>query len=250
MSSDQARERCQTGIEGLDHVLGGGIPMGNMVLLSGPVGTGKTTLSLEFLVRGAEQGERCLFVSVTEATAKLIDNLRAFEFFKQELVANGLLTFVDLPGVYERLGLDREEFTLDEVDILVRAILDLVKETGARRMVLDSLTSVGYRIRKDERVRDFMLHLGQGLSRLGCTAILTSEISPSESKYSVIGVEEAIVDGVILLGNASRQGDILRILQVIKMRGTSHSRAQYVMELTPLGLLMAPHLKGQRVDNL
>jgi len=90
--------------------------------------------------------------------------------------------------------------------------------------------------------------LMQGLADLGCTTLLVSEIGQSAGRYSLHGVEEAIVDGVLLLGNARRQGDILRILQVVKMRGTSHSRAQYVMELTPIGLLMAPHLKGGRQE--
>jgi circadian clock protein KaiC len=252
-SSDSAdaggiRERCLTGIEGLDHILGGGIPRGNMVLIAGSVGTGKTTLCLEFLVRGAEKGERTLFFSVTEASAKLIENLSTFEFFRQDLVKSGGLIFIDVPGIYDRLGLNHEELTLEEIDLLLKTFLDLAREAGAQRVVLDSLTSVCYRIRRDERIRDFMLKLSQGLADLGCTTLLVSEIGQAAGRYSLHGVEEAIVDGVILLGNARRQGDILRILQVVKMRGTSHSRAQYVMELTPIGLLMAPHLKGGRQE--
>ncbi len=243
------RERCLTVIEGLDNILGGGIPRGNMVLVAGSVGTGKTTLCLEFLVRGAEKGERTLFFSVTEASAKLIENLSTFEFFRQELVKSGGLIFIDVPEIYDRLGLNHEELTLEEIDLLLKTFLDLAREAGAQRVVLDSLTSVCYRIRRDERIRDFMLKLSQGLAELGCTTLLVSEIGQAAGRYSLHGVEEAIVDGVLLLGNARRQGDILRILQVVKMRGTSHSRAQYVIELTPIGLLMAPHLKGGRQES-
>jgi len=243
------RSRCVTGIEGLDNILGGGIPRGNMVLVAGSVGTGKTTLCLEFLVRGAEKGERTLFFSVTETSEKLIENLSTFEFFRQDLVQAGGLVFIDVPVIYDRLGLNHEELTLEEIDLLLKTFLDLAREAGAQRVVLDSLTSVCYRIRRDERIRDFMLKLSQGLAELGCTTLLVSEIGQSAGRFSAHGVEEAIVDGVILLGNARRQGDILRILQVVKMRGTSHSRAQYVMELTPIGLLMAPHLKGGRQES-
>ncbi len=239
-----ARGRTVTGIEGLDNILNGGIPRGSMVLLAGAVGTGKTTLSLEYLIRGAESGERSLFLSVTEHTAKLVENLATFEFFRSELVESGALVLVDLPDIYTRLGLDREELSSEEIFLLTKAILDLVAETGVKRCVLDSLTSVVYRIHRDEQIRDFLLTLSRGLNRLGCTTLLTSELASGQARYSTHGVEEAIVDGVILLGNASRRGDILRVLQVVKMRGTSHSRAQYVMELTPIGLLMAPHLKG------
>jgi circadian clock protein KaiC len=57
-------------------------------------------------------------------------------------------------------------------------------------------------------------------------------------------VEEAIADGIILMGNLERQGDLLRTIQVIKMRGTTHSRAKYVLDLTPIGVLIAPLLKS------
>jgi circadian clock protein KaiC len=244
------RGRCATGIEGLDDILGGGIPRGNMILVSGTVGTGKTTLCLEFLVRGAERGERCLFLSVTEASGKLIQNLSTFEFFRPELVSGGQMIFVDVPVIYEKLGLDREELTAEDLDLLILTFRDLVAELQAKRVVLDSLTSLCYRIGREERIRDFMLKLSQSLAELDCTTLLVSEVGQSPGRLSLYGVEEAIVDGVILLGNTRRQGDIIRVLQIVKMRGTAHSRAQYVIELTPIGLLMAPHLKGGREEGM
>lgn len=239
-------ERCATGIEGLDNILEGGIPRGNMVLVAGSVGTGKTTFCLEFLVRGAERQERSLFISVTESSDKLVQNLSTFDFFQPELVANGSLVFVDLPDIYRKLGLEREELSTEDIDILLRTIGGLVRDLGIKRLVLDSLTSLCYRIRRDEQIRDFLLRLGLELSNADCTSLLVSEIGPQSGRYSAHGVEEAIVDGVILLWNNRRMGDILRVLQIVKMRGTAHSRTQYVIELTPIGLLMAPHLKGAR----
>jgi circadian clock protein KaiC len=238
------RERCLTGIEALDNILEGGIPRGNTVLVAGSVGTGKTTLTLEFLIHGAERGERSLFLSVTESTAKLIENMRSFEFFRPELITSGNLILVDIPVLYDKLGLDHEEMRPDEIALFLRTIDGFLTESKAQRVVLDSLTSLAYRIQREERVRDFMLRLGDILSEHGCTSLLVSEIGPTPGRYSLRGVEEAIVDGLLLLGNARRHGDILRVLQVIKMRGTSHSRAQYVVEMTPIGLLLAPHLKG------
>ena len=239
-------ERCETGIEALDAILAGGIPRGNMVLVAGSVGTGKTTLTLEFLIRGAERGERSLFLSVTEASAKLVQNVASFEFFKTSLIEDGSLVMVDLPAVTARLGFDRDELSHEDLDLLLRTIRDLVKNLGVRRLVLDSITSLGYRIPREEQIRDFLLRLGELLAEADCTALIVSEIAPEPGRYSTRGVEEAIVDGIILLRNIRRLGDILRVLQVVKMRGTPHSRALYVLELTPIGILLAPHLKGGR----
>jgi circadian clock protein KaiC len=239
-------ERCSTGIEALDAILDGGIPRGNMVLIAGSVGTGKTTLSLEFLIRGAERGERSLFLSVTEAKDKLIQNVSSFEFFRKELLVDGSLVMIDLPVVTAKLGFDRDELTHEDLDLLLRTIRDLVRTLGIRRLVLDSITSLGYRIAREEQIRDFLLRLGESLSEADCTSLIVSEVSPEPGRYSTRGVEEAIVDGIILLHNTQRLGDILRVLQVVKMRGTAHSRALYVLELTPIGILLAPHLKGGR----
>ena len=239
-------ERCATGIEGLDNILDGGIPRGNTVLVSGSCGTGKTTLSLEFLVRGAMAGERSLFLSVTEASPKILQNLSTFEFFDPKVMADHHLTFLDVPVLYEKLGLQREELSSEDIDLLVASIVKLASELKVQRLVLDSITSVCYRVRQDEKIRDLILKLGKGLSDSDCTSILVSELGPQENRYSLYGVEEAIADGVLLLGNVQRRGDLLRTLKVIKMRGTTHSRAQYVLDLTPLGILLAPYLKGGR----
>ncbi|MGI0052755.1 MAG: RAD55 family ATPase [Thermoplasmata archaeon] len=242
------RERCSTGIEALDNILEGGIPRGNTVLVAGSVGTGKTTLSLEFLLHGAERGERSLFLSVTEPTNKLVENMRSFEFFRPELLSSGALTLVDIPLVYEKLGLDHEEMRPDEVRIFLATLDAFLTESKAQRVVLDSLTSLAYRIQREERIRDFMLRLSEILAAHGCTSLLVSEIGPQPGRYSLRGVEEAIVDGVMLLGTARRHGDMLRVLQVVKMRGTSHSRAEYVVEMTPIGLLLAPHFQSDLAE--
>jgi len=238
------RERCVTGIDGLDTILYGGIPRDNTVLLTGSCGTGKTSLALEYLIHGAVAGENSLFISVTEDSEKLLTNIIPYKFFDRELVKSGRLVFVDLPSMYERLGMTKSELTMEEIDLLVAAIGNLVKEMGARRLVMDSITSVCYKLKTPEKIRDFILKLGKTLSDMNCTSILVSEVAAQSSAYSTFGVEEAISDGIVLMANMERRGDLLRTLQVIKMRGTMHSRAKYVLDLTPVGVLLVPLLKG------
>ncbi len=242
---ERERERCATGIEGIDHVLNGGIPRGNTVLIAGSVGTGKTSICIEFLVHGAISGENSLYVSVTEPTTKLLKNMIPFDFFDERLMRQGRLRFVDLPAIYEKLGIDEKaQFSFDEIKMLVDTIAGLVDQYEVKRFVLDSLTSVSYRLEDRELIREFLLRLGMILSAKGCTSLLVSEHNPSEEGYSRLGVAEAIADGVIVTGNLERRGDLLRTLQTVKMRGTSHSRAKYVIDLTTSGILLVPLLKG------
>jgi len=246
--ADRGRERCKTGIAGLDNILNGGIPRGNTILITGSCGTGKTTMSLEFLVHGALMGERSMYISVTEAPEKLVENMISYDFFDKKLIEDKKLIFIDLQEIYVKLGLEKLEFTLEDVNILVEQIVKMVKELGIKRLVVDSITSICYRLTSKEEIREFILHLGKELSDLGCTTILISELLPSARGYSQYGVEEAIADGIILMGNLERRGDLLRTIQVIKMRGTTHSRAKYVLDLTSIGVLIAPLLKGGSVE--
>ncbi|MGB2581414.1 MAG: ATPase domain-containing protein [Thermoplasmata archaeon] len=238
------RDRCATGIDGFDTVLYGGIPRANTVLLTGSCGTGKTSLALEFLIHGASKGENSLFISVTENSEKMLANIIPYNFFEESLIKSGKLVFVDLPVMYERLGMTKAELTMEEIDLLVAAIASLVRELGTKRLVIDSITSVCYKLKTSEKIRDFILKLSKALTDVGCTSILVSEMSAQASSYSMFGVEEAISDGIVLMANMERRGDLLRTLQVIKMRGTMHSRAKYVLDLTPEGVLLAPLLKG------
>src|SRR5437773_12512377 len=125
---DSERERCVTGIDAIDHILNGGIPRGNTCLLSGSVGTGKTSICIEFLVRGALNGENSLYLSVTEPTDKLLVNVIPLDFFDDKLVRQGKLQFVELPKIYDKLGIDKEDLDFDQTLLLADTIAGIVEE--------------------------------------------------------------------------------------------------------------------------
>lgn len=240
---------CPTGISDLDELLNGGIPEGNTVLISGPPGTGKTTLCLEFICRGAERGEHGAFISVTEPIDRLTHFADSYGFFDRDLVNAGALNFLDLRVIAERLGLPDEDYSIDDSDALLQVIESVVQEYGIQRLVIDSITALCHHLESRNRIRDFLYQLGSSLSKLGCTTFLTSELSAAEEGYSVYGVEESIVDGIIDLDDLERSGDLLRTLQVVKMRGSKHSRTRQVVHLGADGMNLTPLLAFRRGGN-
>lgn len=237
---------CPTGISDLDELLNGGIPEGNTVLVSGPPGTGKTTLCLEFICRGAAQGEHGAFISVTEPIDRLTHFADSYGFFNRDLVNAGTLNFLDLRVIAERLGLPDDGYSLDDTEALTQVLENVVQEYGIQRLVIDSITALCHHIESPNRIRDFLYKLGTKLATLGCTTFLTSELSAGTEGYSVYGVEESIVDGIIDLDDLERSGDLLRTLQIVKMRGSKHSRTRQVVHLGSDGLHLTPLLAFRR----
>jgi circadian clock protein KaiC len=239
------QKRCKTGFEELDVDLSGGIPVGNTVLIAGASGVGKTTLSMQFLTNGIELDEKGVFFTATEPVSKLQQHLRDYSFFKNDHFEKGDLNIIDIWSISDRLGLNPEKYNAEEVNILFEVIRDITKELNAKRLVIDSITSLCYRLQEKEMIRDFIFKLGTSLSSMDCTTVLTSEVPPMVLQYSLYEIEEFIADGIVFLGDIERKGDLIRTLQLIKMRGTGHSRTKFAMSLSSRnGVELAPMLKS------
>jgi KaiC/GvpD/RAD55 family RecA-like ATPase len=232
-------DQVETGIKGLDEILMGGIPKGHCVLLAGSCGTGKTVMCHQFLFTGAAKGENGVYISLVEPADKIIKNMMGFAFYDPKVISEGRIKIVDMTQDVRLKGM---EFT--NVEGLVDIIRGIIEDSNSKRVVIDSITALCENIGEKNKIRDFILELGFQLMYLGCTTVMISEIPPQTFKYSMFGIEEFIADGVILLSDFERKGDLIRALQVIKMRGVAHSRNKQVMKIMDEGVNLLPMFKA------
>ncbi|HDI72593.1 MAG TPA: circadian clock protein KaiC [Candidatus Altiarchaeales archaeon] len=229
-------EHMKTGIEGLDNILGGGIPRGQSVLLAGSCGTGKTILCQQFLFTGAKEfNETGVYITLSESRDRMLKNLESFEFYDKELIESDKIKIVDITQDARLMNL--EPLTVKGIMNMVTSI---IRDSDAKRVVIDSVTAICNSLGNERNVRDFLFELGLQMQYLDCTSIFISEIAPMKFQYSVFGVEEFIADGVILMREHEEKGDLIRTLQVVKMRGISHSRNRHIVEISTKGVELKP----------
>lgn len=228
-------EKVRTGIAGLDELLNGGIPKHHSVLLAGPAGSGKTTISMEYLYRGITQfGEKGLYVSFEESKESVLGDL-PFDWDVQGLLDDGSLSIVKYdPYQYE-----------DIID-LVRSS---VKNVRADRVVIDSLTALSLYVENVKDVRKLILDLNEQLRKLECTSLYTGEIkSEHPRQISRFGVEEFIADGVIVLFLDQSGGELSYRVLVRKMRGTDHDRRVHPFKIGDDGVVIYAEEEAFEVD--
>lgn len=243
-------DRVVTGIKGLDEVLHGGLPKARTILVVGSPGSGKTTFAVQFLVGGANAGEPGLYVSLDEKPERVKVNLSAFGWGIDALEDSGKLTFIDAtqlkrPG--QRISqptIDTENpvnLTLPELTLgsLVRTIRRVAAEEGTMRIVVDPITSLMLRYPEEAKRRRALLLFFDALESTGCSCIVTSELRTSMLARR-FQVEEFLSQGVVLLHTMVHDGNVIRGLQVEKMRGISHDAQLRPYQIGQTGVEVFP----------
>jgi len=231
-------ERVKSGIPGLDEILHGGIPRRNVVLLSGGPGTGKSIFGQQYLYSGLRAGEPGVLVALEEHPVQIRLNMEQFGWDVREYERKGLFAIVDAftGGIGE--AAKRERYVVravDDIGALVDVLREAIRDIGARRAVIDSVTTLY--ITKPAVARGIVMQLKRVLSGLGCTSILVSQVSVTERGFGGPGVEHA-ADGIIRLDLSEIEGELRRSIIVWKMRGTSHSMRRHPFEITNKGIVV------------
>lgn len=217
-------KRISSGVEGLDTLIGGGIPEKDLILLSGTCGAGKTIFGLQFLVSNSE--ESSLFISFEEALPQIRDTALSFGWDVETLEKNNKIRF-----------LKYDPFKIEDIFEIIE---NNIREIKSKRVVIDSISALGLYVRDPTELRRMILQVSSMLRKNDCTSILISEVIHGGSPLSRFGVEEFVTDDVIVLYNILKAGEYRKGLSVWKMRATDHTKNIHPYAVTDKGFVVYP----------
>jgi KaiC/GvpD/RAD55 family RecA-like ATPase len=238
-------EYTPVGIPGVDKILAGkGFPKGHTILISGGPGSGKTTFSTQFLYSGAvDHDEAGILVTMDEEPDDIKRNLSKYGWDLNKLEKEQLLKFISVspirvsPTESGLVQLGMKEFRLIK---LLEAIKRGVREINAKRIVVDPLTMFTIQFPNELERRYAMRDLMRELKKTSCTSLLISELMGTGLER-VHQFEEYLAQGVIILRTYLREGRLIRIFQVEKMRGIAIDNQPRPYQITNTGIEVFPN---------
>ncbi len=229
--------RISTGNQGLDDILLGGLDRNRLYLYEGKPGTGKTTIALEFLLQGVREGEKVLYITLSETQREL------------DLVARRHGWSLDAIDIFELVP---PETTLDpereltvlypaevELSETTKLIFERVNQTNPARVVIDSLSELRLLAQSPLRYRRQVLALKHFFASRQCTVVLLDDLSSSDNDLQL----HSISHGVVLLEQlAIEYGAERRRIRVVKMRGIDFRGGFHDFTIRKGGLRVFPRL--------
>src|SRR5450631_4056281 len=229
--------RLSTGVRELDVLMGGGIPEGDSLLVAGPSGAGKTVFGIQFIAEGLSHGEPGIVAMFEERPNEFIQRAASFGFDLEKNRKDGSLKLIYLRPL---------DLSVDET---VHEIVSAVKEIGCKRLVIDSLVGFEMALAPDFRTdfRESLYRMIGALTRLGVTIVSTVEV---EENFTSMGLSNFTIsflaDDILRLRYASINGQLRKVMMVVKMRRSQHSIDMCAYEVTAKGLAIGAPMRGYR----
>jgi circadian clock protein KaiC len=230
-------ERLSTGIAGLDEMMGGGIPVGDSLVLAGPTGTGKTTFAMKFIAAGLAAGESTVIAIFEEHPDIYLQRAKSVDVDLRAAVRENKLRIIYL----RPLDLSVDE-TLDEIRRAVEAL-------GAKRVVIDSISGFEMALAPAfrEDFRESLYRLIGALTALGVTMYSTVEVvegGEGSAGLQLTGYQVSfLTDDILSQRYVEIEGELRKALVVVKMRGSAHSREFRTYEITGTGVQLRESLR-------
>jgi len=218
--------RVPTGVKGLDNLIGGGLIPGRVYVITGPPGSGKTTLGIQFLVEGAKNGEKGIYISLVDDPKTIIQDMLHYRFNLLSHLRSKRIVIYDLGTI---LAQGDQKPTLTKI---LEEIKRVILREDAKRVVIDSFTPLEFMVQDPENKRREIVRLIKLLSTMEITALIITEMMESE-KYTD---DYYVASGVIMMHHFMRQYNMIRALQILKMRGTSHDSNLKKIRITENGI--------------
>ncbi|MEO7932525.1 MAG: ATPase domain-containing protein [Chthoniobacterales bacterium] len=228
---------CSTGIEGLDQILRGGLPLHRFYLVQGDPGVGKTTLGLNFLLEGVKGGDKGLYITLSETHDELVEVAKSHEWDLTQI------SILELSALEETLFAEAQNtlFYPAEVELnqLAQILMERVVEVNPGRVIFDSLSELRLLAQNPLRYRRQLLALKQFFSGRKCTVLVMDDRTSETSDREV----QSIAHGVIKLEQmAPEYGESRRRISVVKVRGAVFSGGYHDYVIRQGGLVVYPRL--------
>lgn len=235
-TSDIHKDR--TGVPGLDEVLGGGLTKGNVFLLEGSPGTGKTTAALRFLMEGAAVGEIGLYFTLSETERELRSGATSHGWSLDQRIE-----ISELVPPESLLDAEQQQTLLYSSDLelgeTVKAMFEAFERIGPARVVVDSLSEIRLLAQSSLRYRRQLLALKHYFARHGATVLLLDDLTADTADKTL----HSIVHGVIHLEEiAPSYGAERRRLRILKYRGQAYRGGWHDFTIRTGGVVVFPRL--------
>ncbi|MFP2960372.1 RAD55 family ATPase [Myxococcus sp. 1LA] len=218
--------KCALGVPGMDAMLAGGVPLGSTTILLGPSGSGKTLLGLNFLAEGARRGERVHYFAFYDSPERMVAQAAG--------IGLDLKPFID-QGNFEVSFRPPTENLLDKLGV---QLLDIIRTHGVRRLFLDGYDALRRAAIRMPRVSRFLAALVNECRMRGVTLLYSVEST------SLFGPDVAlpmkgismVAENILFLRQAELNGQLRRVIAVVKLRNSPHDMALRELRITPSGM--------------